>query len=94
MAIYPNAQQKLSFTFTDLSGAYSDPSTITLDILKPDGTAETPVTQASMTKTAVGRWYALYTPETTGHYHYRVTTTGTPSLVTIGSFDVEHDPFV
>ena len=91
MPVYPGSMQKISMVFDDLAGADADPTTITLTIMKPDQTLETPITQAGMVRESLGHWYALYTPPDDGRYHYRIATTGTPTVVDIFYFDIDHD---
>lgn len=78
-------------TFTDLSGALVDPTTVSLSVKKPDGTIDGPFTfaGAQVVKESVGIYHFDYTPATRGHYLYRWISTGAGQAAGVGSFDIE-----
>lgn len=69
-------QLKIQGTFRNLAGALTNPSGITLRIMKPDGTLESTVTESGMTNASTGVWYYLYTPDASGRYYFRMVSAG------------------
>lgn len=84
------SQQAFTMTFKDYLAVLSDPTTIQLDIVDPNGDLTT-ILNGSMTKVSTGVWYALYTPALFGRHYYKITTTGVPALAQRGSFDTAID---
>ena len=82
---------RLIATITDLGGVATDPSSVKININKPDGVAA--VESASMAKDATGSYYYDYLLpiDVLGTYRYNVTATGSTGRKTIvkDSFLVE-----
>ena len=68
--------KRLQATFTNLAGAATDPTAITLTIREPDGT-ELAKTKGDMTTTGTGVWYYDHTwPASPGRHIVRWLATG------------------
>lgn len=70
---------RFSVTFTDAAGAPTDPTTVTLRLLHPDGsTAITYVygTDAALIRDDVGAYHADYLLDTVGYWVWRWEGTG------------------
>lgn len=92
--IFVGDEQQMTFTFKNLSGVLSNPTTISLTLMRPDGTLISPVyTQADMTNVSTGVWRFLYTFDEDGRWRYRLVTTGTPKKAFQDYVDVAHNPF-
>ena len=90
MTLYqPEETLRISAEIVDSDGDASDPPTVTISIGKPDGSLD--VTDAAMTKSAIGSYYYDYTiASSVGTYHSAVTATGSAGRITIepDNFDV------
>jgi hypothetical protein len=64
---------RLTAEFKNEAGAAADPTTVILQIKKPDGVNESNITP---TNTAVGAYQHDYTPATGGKYFYKFVGTG------------------
>lgn len=88
---------RLSFrTYSDAAETtLADPTTVSLEVLEPDGT-ETTYTWAAaqVIRDSLGVFHYDYTPDQAGHYAYHWTATGTVATALDGSFDVtaKYDP--
>jgi hypothetical protein len=79
----------LRLTFSTRVGAIlTDASTVTLNIRKPDGTNETPVTLGAVIRDAAGTYHYDYTPAVAGHYDAYWVSTGPASAALTYVFDV------
>ena len=77
---------RITAAITDIAGAAADPSAVVISIQIPAGTLG--VTNAAMTKSAVGSYYYDYTiAGGVGNYNTQVKATGTGGRVTI---DTDH----
>lgn len=75
---------KLTGTFKNASGTLTDPDTVTLTVLEPDGTTSTPTASSSST----GIWTANVTIDQSGTWRYRFEGTGAVVTAEEGAFDV------
>lgn len=78
---------RLRVSFTDLDGAPIDPTTVTLTVTNPAGTA-TVYLDAVNDAAAVGAFYKDIVPATAGLWTYRYEGSGNISVVSEGSFIV------
>jgi hypothetical protein len=77
---------RLSVTFTNTtSGDFVDPTTVTLTIQQPDGTAAAGVV---VTRSATGKYHADFQPGDPGVYRYRWAGTGAYPAAAEGAFTV------
>ena len=80
--------------FTTIAGVASDPTTVTLELLKPDATTLTyawPTQGAAdglLTREEVGRFYRDVSLDSAGLWHWTLTGTGTVGTSESGSFYV------
>ncbi len=94
MAYYPGATPRLSCDFYS-SGVLTDPTTITLKVLGPDGTTSTYTYALSqITKDATGKYHKDVTLSTEGTWRWRWEGTGTVPATTEGEIEVTRSPFV
>lgn len=81
----PGQQVELDITFTNLLGVLTDPTTVTAEVLLPDGT----VSALTVTHPSTGLYSALYTPPfLTGFYRYRFQGVGNLVAAAEGIFNV------
>ena len=74
-----------SFYLKDRQGTPSDPDTLLLTLKSPTvGAALVTFDINDMTKVAVGSYYVDYAPNAVGTWHWRVASTGNPTLVDQG----------
>lgn len=78
-----------SATFTDVTGALADPTTVTANVIRPDGTL-VPVTTTS---TTVGVWTASWIVDQPGRWGYKFTGTGAVTASMEGALDVTSSRF-
>jgi len=92
--VFSGAEQQLTFTFKNVSGTLSNPTTISFMLMRPDGTVVSPTyTQADMSNPSTGVWRFLFTFDEEGRWRYRITSTGTPKTAFQGFVDVADNPF-
>jgi len=86
---------RLQGTLEDSVGAELDPSTVTVKVVSPDGTLTT-YTYAGSTviRSALGIYYADYTPTEAGIHHYLFQSTGTGQAAEESTFSVSSSAFV
>jgi hypothetical protein len=84
---------RVQCTFKNASAALANPTTVTLKIMKPDGTLAGTWTGGDLTNSSAGIFYRDYTPDVFGRYRVRFDSTGTPKVATEGFFDVKISPF-
>lgn len=89
MAAYQKGQTiKLTFTFTNAAGAPANPTTVTAQVEKPDGT-ETSYTTPTITNPSTGTFELLVTGDQSGVWTYRsLGVTGTTVAPFEGQFAV------
>lgn len=66
-------QIRCSVEFTNRSGTYVDPSSVTFKIKNPTGTITSYIygTDDKLVKEATGKYYILIEPTSSGIWHYR-----------------------
>lgn len=80
---------RVTVTYKDpSSGALTNPTTVTLKVLKPSGAL---VTNITPTSSATGVWSALVPTDEEGTWYARFVATG-PAKVDTVPFDVKLDP--
>lgn len=84
MATYETGQVVTLSTTVMVDGVLTDPTSITLTTLDPDGTES----NYPATKDAVGEYHVDLTPTLVGHYAWRWVSTGTAAGADEGEFDV------
>lgn len=89
-----NEDETVRTAFIDITGAAADPTTVSLEVLKPSGTALTynyPTQGAGdglLTREEVGRFYRDVSLDTAGLWHWKLTGTGTVETSESGAFYV------
>lgn len=89
MALNVDEKVELRATFTRAGAAASPTTPVQFDVIKPDGTQESPI---AATQESAGVYVATYTPDTHGTYKYRVRSADGGRE--IGKFDVRKEAFV
>ncbi len=85
---YPlNSSPTVSASFTNLAGAPTDPSTVTLVVTKPDATTVT-YTGGALTNATVGTWSKQITVDQIGTWRYDFTGAGAVAAEQSGVFAV------
>lgn len=84
---------RISATFT-VSGAATDPTTVTLKVRSPAGTVSTYTYGAGqVTKDSVGNYHKDVDASTSGRWLYRWEGTGTAQAADESAFDIEASAF-
>lgn len=81
--------------FTNDAGAPTDPTTVKLEVRKPDGTKTTYTydgTNNIIVKDATGRYHKDITPDMSGRWYYRWVGTGTVQQAAWTEFTVLRSP--
>ena len=73
---------RLSVSFQDSEGELVDPTSVTLEIKRPDGVTEMP----TPSKEAVGKYYFDYTPSVIGMHYYNFQGFGAVVAMSQGQF--------
>jgi hypothetical protein len=91
---YVGGSITLDIKFKDAASAYIDPETVTLRIVKPDGSEIAYVFDDGLGigRTSTGIYYSTITPGLGGRHHYRWETTN-PITVKEGNFIVQRSEF-
>ena len=93
---YVNTTMRIEAIFTDDSGAYVDPTTVTFTTMSP-ARAETAYvygTDSEMQRLSAGRYAADIVPDESGRWHYKWTTTGTgKAIVMEDDFLIQYSVF-
>lgn len=78
--------------FTDITGAIADPTTVSLEVLAPDGTAAVygyPTgADGNLTRETLGRFYKDVSLTQAGRWHWTLAGTGTVQTSEQGTFYV------
>lgn len=78
----------------DVQGTFTDPTDITFEIRDPEGTVETfRFAEATVTRTATGRYEREYLLEKEGSYRWRWQGTGNCAAADEGHIAVRSSPF-
>lgn len=101
MTLYPGKNYvgspiRLTLDVTTAAGVASDPDTVTLKWMNPDGRTTTYVygDDSEIGRRSAGRFYADVTPDQSGRWHYRWETTGEAKAVAQeGDVVVQVSPF-
>lgn len=80
-------------TFVTQDDIASDPDTITITLILPDGTVEA-FTKSDLTRLSTGIYRFTYTTDQSGRYQIRIESTGTPTTATEQFFDVGYSSFI
>jgi hypothetical protein len=95
--IWPGSPFRLTNTYTDDTGDYVDPTTVTLKTIDPNGTEATYVygTDTEVGRSGTGRYFADITLSRGGRWFYRWITTGDgTAIANEGDILVQRSPFV
>lgn len=94
MTYYPYGQPVVlsSGTVKDEAGNPTDPATLALTVLRPDGATDGPFNLGVLTRVSTGLYTYAYSPALAGHYDYRWVATG-PGAAGENTFDVTASNF-
>ncbi len=93
---YVDSPVRIAINFQDEDRVDIDPDTITFKAMGPAGTTTTYVygTDAELVKVNTGDYYVDFTPDASGLWHYRWSSTGTGETIVIeGRFRVQFSQF-
>ena len=93
---YVNSPIQLSLNIETALGVDVDPDTVTFKTFSPSGLETSYVygTDSEVTKSSVGNYDAVFTPNESGRWYYRWETTGTGTTIGIeGQFLVQASAF-
>lgn len=94
--IYVNSTVRIAVNFQDDDGTDVDPSTVTFKAYSPSGTTTTYVyaTDAEVIRQDTGDYYVDFSPNESGRWHYRWSSTGTGTAIAMeGTFVVQSSVF-
>jgi hypothetical protein len=88
------SQDTSSAAFTNLAGLATDPTAVTLDVQKPDGSMlrygwPSPGPDGLLTKEATGRFYRDVSIDQSGTWRFRLAGTGAVQAASESSFRVQ-----
>lgn len=87
---------RFSVSFTDAAGTPTDPTTVTIRLLHPDGATETTYaygTDAALVRDDVGAYHADYLIDAVGYWGWRWEGTGAVQAAVEGRLLVPESPF-
>lgn len=94
---YPGTQQRLTMAYTDQNGDAVDPSTVTFELMDPEGVLSTYVygTDSEIDKSSTGNFYCDVIPDMGGRWFFRWKATGTGKILNEEGFiSIQASPFV
>lgn len=83
----PGTEVRLSVLF-EREGAAADPTAVSCKVRAPSGAVTTYSYPATVTRSALGRYYLDITPTVPGTWHYKWIATGAVAVQAEGSFRV------
>lgn len=84
---------KVTGTFTNISGAYIDPTSVYLQYITPAGVTSNLMYPTTISRTSSGIYYADISINQTGEYWYRVHSSGVGQAAAEGGFIVKRSRF-
>ncbi len=91
--VYRDQPTELFIKFSD-DGTPTDPTTVMVELMAPDGTVQTHTGEAGgLTNPAVGTWSYIFSPGQVGRWEFRWTGSGVLTAQENGTIEVFEQPF-